>query len=462
MSTGLASAATVPSVVCVRVTSLISPVVLVVTRKPPNEPDMTQKRRVWPELTTAIDPMTPIGPSVPTLWDPAHTSHSRLLFVGVPSRPSLGLLPVVADRDLHEVSASRGPAGVDAAPTAPQDLVAMLDLLAGTIVEALGFGVACINIARPDGALQVVSVAGDEGARAALLGTTDSAETWDRLLAASEPWGRLRFADHRNQETYLDAVSWVPDIEPVDAPDAWHPEDALFAPLTASDGTRIGVLSVDLPHDGRVPDGGTRRTLEAFAVSAALAIEHATLRARAEASEQSYRRLARYDQLTGVGNRSVLIERLEHLATARPDQRPLLALVFVDLDGFKDVNDQFSHVAGDHVLQAVAHRVEAVVRAHDTVCRWGGDEFLVLLESLDDQADGVAVAERIAVAIAEPMWYDEHELTITASLGVAFTAPDDVLDVDELVRRADAAMYRVKRESRNGCAVFDPDRDHAV
>jgi diguanylate cyclase (GGDEF)-like protein len=272
----------------------------------------------------------------------------------------------------------------------------------------------------------------------------------------------LRFADHRNQETYVDSLSWVPDIEPVDAADAWHPADALFAPLTASDGTRIGVLSVDLPRDGRVPDEATCRALEAFAVSAALAIEHATLRARAEASEQSYRRLARYDQLTGVGNRSVLIERLQHLATARAGQRPLLALVFVDLDGFKDDNDEHSHVAGDHVLQAVAHRVEAVVRAHDTVVRWGGDEFLVLLEALAGEADGVAVAERIAVAIAEPMWYDDHELTITASLGVAFTAPDAELDVDELVRRADAAMYRVKRESGNGCAVFDPQRDNVV
>jgi diguanylate cyclase (GGDEF)-like protein len=351
---------------------------------------------------------------------------------------------------------------VDAAPTAPEDLGAMLDLLAGTIVEALGFGVACINIARPDGALQVVSVAGDASARNALLGTTDSAERWDRLLTASEPWGRLRFADHRHQETYLESLNWIPDIVPVDAPDAWHPEDALFAPLTASDGTMIGVLSVDLPHDGRLPDQVTCRALEAFAVSTALAIEHATLRARAEASEQSYRRLARYDQLTGVGNRSVLIERLAHLATARPEQRPLLALVFVDLDGFKDVNDHYSHVAGDHVLQAVAHRIETVVRAHDTVVRWGGDEFLVLLESLEDEADGLAVAERISAAVAETMWYDEHELTITASLGVAFTAPGELVDVDGLVRRADAAMYRVKRESRDGCAAFDPARDRGV
>jgi diguanylate cyclase (GGDEF)-like protein len=336
----------------------------------------------------------------------------------------------------------------------------MLDLLSETIVQALGFGVACINIVRPDGALQAVSVAGDPAARAALLGTTDSAESWDRLLAASEPWGRLRFADHANQETaVVDTYSWVPDFQPVDAPDAWHPEDALLAPLTASDGSRLGVLSVDLPRNGRRPDEATCRALEALALSTALAIEHATLRARAEASEQSFRRLATHDQLTGVGNRTVLIERLTHLGTARPGQRPLMALVFVDLDGFKQVNDQYSHVAGDHVLQAVAHRIEAVVRAHDTVVRWGGDEFLVLLEALEDETAGLAVAERIAAAIAEPMWYDAHQLTVTASLGVAYAGPADEVDVDDLVRRADAAMYRVKHGGRNGCAVYDPARD---
>ena len=85
-------------------------------------------------------------------------------------------------------------------PTVPADLVSMLDLLAETIVKALGFGVAAVNIARPDGSLEVISVAGDEQARKMLLGTVYRAEIWDQILAVSEPWGLLRFADHRNEE----------------------------------------------------------------------------------------------------------------------------------------------------------------------------------------------------------------------------------------------------------------------
>ncbi len=105
-------------------------------------------------------------------------------------------------------------------------------------------------------------------------------------------------------------LTWVPDIEPIDAEDAWHPEDALFAPLIGADGRRVGVLSVDVPHDGRRPNAATCKALEGFAVSTALAIEHATLRARAEASEDRLREQASHDALTGVRNRSMLFERL--------------------------------------------------------------------------------------------------------------------------------------------------------
>ena len=120
-------------------------------------------------------------------------------------------------------------------PTVPADLVGMLDLLAETIVHALGFGVAAVNIARPDGSFAVVSVAGDASAREMLLGTVDTAESWSTLLAAGEPWGRLRFPHHRNQAAYVESSSWVPDMEPAGDEDAWHLEDSLFAPLTSTD-----------------------------------------------------------------------------------------------------------------------------------------------------------------------------------------------------------------------------------
>jgi len=352
-------------------------------------------------------------------------------------------------------SDSEGPAaGADA--TIPDDLVSMLDQLAQTIVEALRFGVAAVNIARPDGSLQVVSVAGHPDARRTLLGHVDTAETWGRVLSRSEPWGRLRFADHRNEGADAATLSWVPEVEPVDADDAWHPEDALFAPLVSADGTRLGILSVDLPHDGRRPDEASRRALEAFAMATALAIEHSTLRSRAEASERISHELATHDPLTGVGNRSKMIRRLEHAASARPDQRKLSALVFIDLDGFKAINDAHAHAAGDRVLQEVARRIESVVRPHDTVVRWGGDEFLVLLEQLDDEATGRRVAERITAVVAEPVLHSGRRLHVTASVGLAFAAAGLELDPDALVRRADTAMYQVKNAGRNGCAVYVP------
>jgi diguanylate cyclase (GGDEF)-like protein len=333
-------------------------------------------------------------------------------------------------------------------------LVSMLDLLAQTIVDALGFGVACMNIVRSDGSLEVVSVAGDPTARDALLGAVDSGENWENLLAVSEAWGRLRFADHRNEAAELDMLMWVPDVEPSDDEDAWHPEDALFAPLTASDGELIGVLSVDMPHDGRRPSLTGRSALEAFAVSAALAIEHSTLRLRAEAAERALAHRASHDPLTGVGNRVKLTDRLEHALAARPAVRPLMALTFIDLDGFKAINDQFSHAAGDRVLEVVAGRISSVVRPHDTVARWGGDEFLVLLERLGDDADGLDIARRIWSVVSAPIGWRGRELRVTCSSGIAFCRPTEEVDAEELLRRADGAMYDVKHSGRNGVAIF--------
>jgi diguanylate cyclase (GGDEF)-like protein len=151
----------------------------------------------------------------------------------------------------------------------------------------------------------------------------------------------------------------------------------------------------------------------------------------------------------------MLFERLQHAATARPEHRSLLALAFLDLDDFKVINDRHTHDVGDHILQAVARRIRTVVRPHDTVVRWGGDEFLVLLEQLDHEAAGLEVVQRILAAVAEPIRYLDQEFAVTASLGVTFCPADVAIDVDQLVHRADSAMYRVKRIGHNDFAVFD-------
>ncbi len=172
------------------------------------------------------------------------------------------------------------PASVKA-DTGELDLAGMLQLVADTIVESLGFEVAVVNIVVDDVAMLVAAVSGPQEVRTALLNRRQGLDGWHKLVQASEPWGALRFLDHRtSQADPEDIFTWVPDLPVSDDPDAWHPEDSLFAPLTSSDGKLLGMLSVDMPRDGRRPGPATRRALEAFTVTAALALEHASLAAR--------------------------------------------------------------------------------------------------------------------------------------------------------------------------------------
>ena len=159
------------------------------------------------------------------------------------------------------------------------DLSETLQLVTDTIVECLGFEVAVINLVDGDDTtLVVAAVSGPDEVRELLLGRRQGHEGWAQLLAASEPRGRLRFLDHATApKNPAGVLAWVPDIPVSTDPEAWHPEDALFAPLQSADGRHLGMLSVDVPRDGKRPGPATLHALEAFAVTTALAIEHATL-----------------------------------------------------------------------------------------------------------------------------------------------------------------------------------------
>ena len=170
------------------------------------------------------------------------------------------------------------------------DLKETLQIVVESVVDQLGFGAALVNMARPGDVCEVVAVAGSEDANEALLGTRAPMEAWCELLASCEAWGELRFLDHRSDQTPAGPIpSWTPPTEPADDPDAWHPDDSLFAPLYAPDGTLIGVLSVDLPPAGKRPDADSCRLLEQFAVHAALAIEHARVHTFVADSERLFR-----------------------------------------------------------------------------------------------------------------------------------------------------------------------------
>jgi diguanylate cyclase len=171
------------------------------------------------------------------------------------------------------------------------------------------------------------------------------------------------------------------------------------------------------------------------------------------ARERELRRQAFSDPLTGLANRSLFRDRLEHVLELHTrDCRPV-AVVFLDLDDFKAVNDGHGHAAGDGLLVRVAERITGATRAGDTVARLGGDEFAVLLE---DAADPLQTAARIRAALEPALVLDGVEHTVRASVGVAaVTADDPPVTADALLARSDAAMYAVKRAGKAGTARFD-------
>jgi diguanylate cyclase (GGDEF)-like protein len=166
------------------------------------------------------------------------------------------------------------------------------------------------------------------------------------------------------------------------------------------------------------------------------------------------------DSLTRLPNRRLFHDRVAH-ALARGQRRPgTMAVLFIDLDKFKDVNDSLGHPSGDHLLTSVAERLRAILRPGDTAARLGGDEFAVLVEDIGGESDAVKVAQRLLDALASPFNLRGRELTVGASVGIAVSAPGDT--VDDLLRNADVAMYTAKQSGRGRHECFVPDMHAAV
>jgi diguanylate cyclase (GGDEF)-like protein/PAS domain S-box-containing protein len=481
-------------------------------------------------------------------------------------------------RRLHELIGR-----VSAGRSVQETLQAVVD----GVVEGVGFRVAVVNYVHPDGSFEAVAVAGSDEARSKLLGSLYPPGAFDAQMARAERWGSLLFIPHDRFDAAEPLDWWIPSIDVVDDPDAWHPLDALIVPLHAPSGAMVGILSVDLPDDGRLPGSTRRELLEMFAAQAGIAIDNARLteqlrveQDRLRASEQSFRlafdgagvgmtmigltgpdrgrflranramsRITGYpaeqltgrpfadithpddveaglaamelalvgdpgvyraekryiradgstvwvsintsvvrdaagepiyaisqvedisdrkaadlelthrafhDPLTGLPNRVALRDRLgTAIEKARRSGRPG-AVLFCDLDGFKDVNDLLGHQAGDEVLTKVARRLNAEVRAGDTVARLGGDEFVVLAEDITAR-EVAALAERIQHAVAVPVSHDGHEVQVTVSIGIA-TLTEHSTTAEQVLGQADAAMYRAKASGRDGYAFSASQR----
>ena len=179
--------------------------------------------------------------------------------------------------------------------------------------------------------------------------------------------------------------------------------------------------------------------------------------AEREANEQ-LRQLALYDPLTGLANRPFFHEQLQHLVSLRKPVEAEAALLFIDLNDFKSVNDRWGHDIGDRVLATLGPRIERTLRAGDVAARLGGDEFGVVLAMISEPEEAVRVAERLLAAISEPIELDRRPLSVTASVGIAVGS-----DAAEMLQEADAAMYRAKKQQDVGYAFFDAELDtHAV
>ncbi len=169
-------------------------------------------------------------------------------------------------------------------------------------------------------------------------------------------------------------------------------------------------------------------------------------------AEQRIQYLAHFDALTGLPNRLQLNERLKYALGLAKRGNSSLAMMFLDLDNFKDINDTLGHSVGDNLLIELSRRIQTMLREEDTVSRLGGDEFILLLPGTDAQG-AAQVAQKLLDTIAQSYHIEPHDLTVTTSIGIA-VYPDDGADLETLFRNADAAMYRAKQEGRNGYRFF--------
>lgn len=183
-------------------------------------------------------------------------------------------------------------------------------------------------------------------------------------------------------------------------------------------------------------------------------------------AEDRIRQLAYLDQLTGLPNRKFLLDRIDKLAAMQRRAPQDGALLFIDLDNFKMLNDTHGHDKGDLLLKQVAHRLQSCVRHYDCVGRFGGDEFVVLLEhigkgAVDDATHAFQVAQKILAALNEPYELDTFQHRITPSIGIALT-DNEILSTSDLLKRADMAMYKAKAEGRNAIRFFNAEMQQAV
>jgi diguanylate cyclase len=296
--------------------------------------------------------------------------------------------------------------------------------------------------------------------RAGLLLVSESGQACTLALLAAE---RLRISC-AHHEHVADAVDHLAGARvSCVLLDASGPELEPMSALARLKAARSDVPIVVLGADGNstlalaAVQAGAQDYLvrdEVDAGSLERSIRYAIDRKRAEVQ---LAHLAAHDHLTGLPNRSVFDDRLEHALQRRRDGHGGVAVLFIDLDGFKRLNDSFGHGAGDDVLREAGVRIRAALRPHDTVTRLGGDEFTVLCEGVESDDGALTIGRRVAEELARPLVIEGYEIVLRASIGVALAGPERVT-AEELLQHSDDAMYRAKARGGGCPELYTPGR----
>jgi diguanylate cyclase (GGDEF)-like protein len=239
--------------------------------------------------------------------------------------------------------------------------------------------------------------------------------------------------------------------------------DALVSPLKGETRLLGAMLVANRLGEVSTFDAEDLTLFETLANHAVVCLENGRLeKSLAQLTElkEQLRHQAFHDPLTQLANRALFTDRVEHALARTGGGRKRVAVLFIDLDDFKVVNDSLGHSAGDELLVAVAGRLTGCLRPPDTAARLGGDEFAILLEDIDSTAPAVLVAERIIKELQRPLAVHGHDAPVHASVGIALSSDD--VDADALLRNADVAMYRAKSHGKNGYEIFQPGMHVAV
>ncbi len=329
-----------------------------------------------------------------------------------------------------------------------------------SLLEAIARGVAVETVLERISGMVEVTI---EGARCS-VGIREPDGVVRHHTAPSLPPEIVVFLDHCEADSDLGQALRAPDVDVVVFDDiATDPCWAEGRRLVLANGLAscwtmtaripgvddlLGVVAVFHP-ERRGPRPDELQLLERCRHLAAIAIERRRVEAHLEHQ-------AVHDSLTGLPNRTLLLDRIEQALARAARHHNHAAVLFIDLDQFKVINDSLGHAAGDRLLEQVADRFRYAVRGDDTVGRFGGDEFIVLCEEVDDEAGAVEVAERLLRSLQAPFPLGDAEVVISASIGIA-VAIDHPTVPEALIRDADAAMYRAKSQGRAGYALADKD-----